>query len=138
MRVLVGIIAFVMVILPVVFMPSSPGLAQLETRSMTPRDLSAPPVTIDVSIVNFAFQPNVLTVNVNDTVKWTNTEPLTLHTTTSDTGFWDSMSLSSGQTFTHTFTAMGYFAYHCAIHPSMVGVVRVVAPLNLPVITRQH
>lgn len=94
--------------------------------------------TADVSIVNFSFQPDTLTIKANDAVRWTNNDQFPImHTSTSDTGLWSSSPLSSGDTFTHTFTTTGYFAYHCAIHPSMVGAVRVIAPSYFPIITHQ-
>lgn len=36
--------------------------------------------------------------------------------------------LAPGQVFANTFTAAGTYQYHCHIHPSMTGEVRVVAP----------
>jgi hypothetical protein len=84
------------------------------------------PITVPVSIVNFAFVPEDVTINVGDTVMWTNNDPFA-HTTTSDSGVWDSGSLSSGATFSFTFTTAGSFPYHCTIHPTMIGTITVLA-----------
>src|SRR5512133_1766632 len=51
--------------------------------------------TVDVSMVSFAFQPKDLTINVGDTVRWTNMASAIQHTSTSGTGCtadgkWDS------------------------------------------------
>jgi len=45
------------------------------------------PVTVPISIMNFAFNPSDVTINVGDTVTWTNNDPVT-HTTTSDSLVW--------------------------------------------------
>ena len=84
--------------------------------------------TVGVSEVDFDFVPATVTINVGDTVVWTNdaTDP---HTSTSDTGLWDSGSMGPGATFSHTFNSAGSFAYHCTFHESlgMVGTVVVQA-----------
>jgi plastocyanin len=77
----------------------------------------------DVTIQNFAFSPATVTVNVGDTVTWTNQESGVPHTTTSDTAVWDSGTLTTGQSFSFTFTQAGTFTYHCTIHPNMTGTV---------------
>jgi plastocyanin len=77
-----------------------------------------------VSIANFAFDPNALTVPVGSTVTWTNSDS-TQHTATADDGSFDSGVLQQGATFSQTFTAAGTFTYHCAIHNSMTGTITV-------------
>jgi hypothetical protein len=62
-----------------------------------------------------------IAIPVNDTVTWTNNAVCTNHTTTSDTGVWDSNStMPSGippaGTFSFQFTATGTYPYHCSIH----------------------
>jgi plastocyanin len=47
------------------------------------------------------------------------------HTWTSNNGVWDSGHISGGQSYTFTFAQPGTYAYHCAIHNYMVGVVNV-------------
>ncbi len=104
--------------------------------------LSGLGATTNVKIVDFAFQPADVTIKVGDTVKWTNTGS-SEHTTTSGTttggarhpdGLWDSGSLRTGQTFSHTFTKAGAFPYYCSFHfTSMVGTVTVQAASEPPV-----
>ena len=81
-----------------------------------------PPVA--VKIQNFAFSPATVTVviGVNNTVTWTNMDSVT-HTVTADDGSFGSGDLSNGQTYTHTFTTVGSFGYHCSIHNYMKGTV---------------
>lgn len=73
-------------------------------------------------IIDFQFVPQTVTVNQGDTVQWTN-KGTSIHTTTSDTGIWDSGIMSPGQSFSHVFNTAGTFPFHCKIHPSMTGFV---------------
>jgi plastocyanin len=75
---------------------------------------------VAVSIVNFAYDPSPLTVNVGDTVTWTNNDG-TAHTVTSSDGSIQSGTLQSGQSFSYTFTTPGTFDYHCEFHANMNG-----------------
>jgi plastocyanin len=75
--------------------------------------------TMHVTIQNFAFNPQTLTVAPGTTVIWTNKDSVD-HTVTSDTGAWpDSGSLAANKSFSHTFSKASTFPYHCAIHPFM-------------------
>lgn len=66
-------------------------------------------------------------VNVGDSVTWTNGTDAP-HTVTSDSGSeLHSGTVAAAATFSHTFAAVGTFAYHCAIHPYMVAKVIVLA-----------
>ncbi len=89
--------------------------------------------TVSVAIKNFSFQPSSLTVPIGSTVTWTNQDSVE-HTSTSDTGAWDSGGIAPGQSFQHTFTAAGTFTYHCMIHPFMHGtiVVGAAVPSSMP------
>ncbi len=97
--------------------------------------------TTNVSIVDFGFDPANITINVGDTMTWTNTGSFT-HTTTSGTttggtphpdGLWNSGFLTPGQTFSHTFTKGGVFPYYCIPHfTSMTGTVTVQAAAKVP------
>ena len=73
-----------------------------------------------------AFGQNPLVIPVGTAVTWVNTDSI-VHTTTSDDSppTWDSNLLSSGQSFTFTFTSAGTFPYHCNVHPVMKGTIQV-------------
>lgn len=87
-----------------------------------------------VTIMDFQFSPQTMTVAVGTTVTWTNHGP-SAHTTTSDTGVWDSGTLAPGQSFSHTFNQPGTYPYHCAIHPFMKGTIVVQAAGASPTAT---
>jgi len=71
-----------------------------------------------------AFDPNPFTRSLatSGRVIWINNDGTT-HDIESDTPLFDSGDMSSGDTFTFTFTAAGTYAYHCSIHPNMVGTI---------------
>jgi plastocyanin len=106
--------------------------------------------TQSVSIQNISFMPAQLTVNVGDTVTWTNNETTSTYHTVSGSAFDSSPScvtstgvgcLQPGQHFSHTFTSAGTFDYHCKVHASMTGtvVVQAAAPASSsPATTAPH
>ncbi len=82
---------------------------------------AAKPVAADaVTIHNFAFGPQVVTVKAGTTVHWTNSDA-EAHTVTSDTGAFNSPVLQPGAGYSFTFTKPGTYSYHCSIHPFMTG-----------------
>jgi len=97
---------------------------------------SAPPASVSsasgdggagasaVTIQNFAFNPQTLTVKVGSKVTWTNQDGIA-HTVTFDTGGATSDNLAPGATYEQTFSTAGTLTYHCKIHPIMTGTVMV-------------
>jgi plastocyanin len=83
--------------------------------------------TVTVQISNFAYQPATVTIQVGDTVTWTNLDSAA-HTAT-DTGsgaLFDGV-MATGESFSHTFTQAGTYDYYCTFHPEMTGTVVVQA-----------
>ncbi len=81
---------------------------------------------VSVNIMGFAFMPTPLTIPVGTTVTWVNKDG-SPHTTTSDSGVWDSRTLVMNESYSFTFKEAGTFPYHCMIHGTMHGTV-VVTP----------
>jgi plastocyanin len=111
--------------------PSSAGTALGSSTSMSTMQLpaaaaatpvAAPVATDQVHIANFGFGPGTVMVKPGTTVTWTQQDE-DQHTVTADDGSFGSSPLTTGQTFTHTFTTPGTYHYHCAIHPFMHGTV---------------
>ena len=71
-----------------------------------------------VTIKGFGFNPSPLKIKVGTKVTWSNADPAT-HTSTSDTGVWNTKSIKPGSSASFTFTKAGTFKYHCDIHPTM-------------------
>ncbi len=79
--------------------------------------------TLSIDISGFAFSPSTLEINVGDTIVWTNKDSAR-HIVSSDSGGeLNSPYLSKGNSYSHTFTAAGTYAYHCISHPQMKGTV---------------
>jgi len=82
----------------------------------------------DVSITDDKdFSPEDLTINVGDTVTWTNNDD-SPHTVTADDDQFNSGNMNEGVTWSYTFTEAGSYDYHCNYHGSMTGTVTVVDP----------
>jgi len=76
------------------------------------------------------FIPSSLTINVGDTISWSN-DDTAAHTVTSGhpangpDGNFDSSLLMAGKAFDVTFDNSGSYDYFCMVHPWMVGEVQV-------------
>ena len=69
-----------------------------------------------------AYAPNPISVGVGGSVTWTNNDTIT-HTATGNDNSWNSGNIAPGATFTKSFPTAGSYAYHCTLHPGMVGTV---------------
>src|SRR6266545_5913540 len=77
--------------------------------------------TKNITIKDFAFDPKTITINVGDTITWTNEGP-SPHTVTADeAGGFDAGNLDKGATFSETFDEAGTFAYYCKYHGAKGG-----------------
>ena len=79
---------------------------------------------VSVSIKNFKFVPQDITVKAGTEVVWTNDDSAP-HTVESSDKTLKSDELSKGDTYSHTFANAGKYDYICGIHPSMHGSVTV-------------
>jgi plastocyanin len=78
-------------------------------------------ITIVAENGNMSFSPNPATVTRGQTVAWRNSAGAA-HTATQNAGAFDTGNIGGGsQSGAITMGTAGTFAYHCAIHPSMVG-----------------
>jgi plastocyanin len=84
------------------------------------------PAAAAVTIGNFTFKNQVMTVKAGTTITWTNADDIP-HTVTSTTGAFKSKVLDSGDKFSFTFAKAGQFGYFCSLHPHMTGTVIVKA-----------
>ena len=78
-----------------------------------------------VEIVDFAYDPDPVTVEAGGKVIWQNmdAEP---HTATADDGSFDTGNLEEGKLKSESFKEPGTYTYFCEIHPDMKGTVEVV------------
>src|SRR5215218_11369374 len=77
-----------------------------------------------VSIQDFFFSPDQMTVAPGTTVTWVN-DGQQPHTSTADDGTWDSGTLQPGDDYSFTFDKPGTYTYHCSIHPDMTATITV-------------
>ena len=75
---------------------------------------------VPVSIYGNAFHPDVVIIDLNTTVTWTNLEPLP-HSVVSDTGEFRSSTLDLGESFSYTFVKKDNYPYHDGNAPSIKG-----------------
>ena len=80
----------------------------------------------EAQIQDFSFAPSNISVPMGATVTWRNGGEAQ-HTVTAVGGSFDSEMIESGGSWTRTFETAGTFAYVCAFHPAMEGVVEVTA-----------
>jgi len=74
------------------------------------------------AIEAFAYRPARLSVKRGTNVRWTNGDAA-LHTVTAANGSFSSPTLRKGAIYVRRFTRAGRFAYICALHPQMKGLV---------------
>lgn len=77
-----------------------------------------------VTIQNFTFAPNTLTVKAGTNVTWINQDSA-VHDVTSDSGAFSSPDLNKDDKYTYNFTKPGEYSYYCDEHPSMKGKITV-------------
>jgi plastocyanin len=85
--------------------------------------------TAEVTVVDSDYQPREVTVDTGGTVTWTQVGSLP-HSVTADDGTFDSHPecggtgdcMGTGDTFAHTFTEPGTYAYYCRVHGGPGGV----------------
>lgn len=114
------VVVVVLVVLAVILFRSQvPSFFSTQKESQkngnTPTDTSLK----EIQIEKFAYSPSTLTIKVGNTIKWTNLDSAP-HTVTSSSGNeLASSRLSQGQSYSHTFSQAGTYAYYCTYHPSM-------------------
>jgi len=107
------------VVLATVFLVGGCGSSdQGSTVTTASSDASGPQVTI----VNHSFDPATVTIDVGETLTWVNQDG-PKHDVAADNGEFASQALSTGESFSFTFTAAGTYPYHCGIHPDMTATV---------------
>lgn len=104
---------------------SESSAEEVESTASEPAPSGAAAKSEKVEIVEFAYQPDPVTVQVGGKVIWQN-EDTAPHTATADDGSFDTGTIEKGKLGSETFKEAGTFTYFCAIHPTMHGTVEVV------------
>ncbi len=92
------------------------------------------PDVVEISMENIAFVgpdgSDDVTIQLGETVRWTNNEPAAPHTATStnvpDGGdTFDSGNMNPGVTFEFTPNVVGTWVYFCSVHPILMSDARI-------------
>jgi len=88
--------------------------------SSNPYGGGPPPPTDSNTVVMGAssFSPASKTIAAGTTITWKNTSGIA-HTSTSNTGVWDTGNIAAGASKTTTFNTPGTYPYHCTYHQAM-------------------
>jgi len=97
--------------------------AVLALATMAFADSGTPP-SREIAIPGKVYEPAHASILAGTTVTWRNGDSSN-HTVTADGDAFDSGYVPQGGTFSFTFDRQGHYAYHCAIHRFMKGVVDV-------------
>jgi plastocyanin len=130
---LIACLAVVLLLSACATSPSSGGNIAVPTAEPTmvmPTQTSANPSSSTLSVIpvtgpkvtisNFTFGPDSLTVPVGTSVTWVNQDDIP-HTVNSVDKLFASQALDTGDQFTYKFTTAGIYSYFCSLHPKMVG-----------------
>ena len=73
-----------------------------------------------VTIDNFSFNPQVISVAAGTTVTWVNHDDVP-HTVTATDKRFKSKALDTNDKYSYTFEKAGVYEYYCSVHPRMTG-----------------
>ena len=102
---------------------SSPGEGNAGTSAPAPSGDAGR--SEKVSIVEFVYEPDPVTIEEGGKVIWVNRDAAP-HTATADDGSFDTGTIEQDKLKSESFKQPGTYAYFCEIHPDMRGTVEVV------------
>ena len=101
--------------------PTSPG-----GSSNPPAGSNATTISINGIAGNQSFSPNPATGKAGQAIQWMNANNVT-HRIVADNGGFDTGNITAGSSSANiTVAQAGSYPYHCSIHPSMVGYLKLV------------
>jgi plastocyanin len=103
-----------------VALPVVVGMILLAVSSGITANAQPSPATAEVTIDNFSFGPQTVTVSVGATVTWINRDDIP-HTVVSTDGVFNSKVKDTDEKFSYTFSKAGTYPYYCSVHPKMTG-----------------
>lgn len=78
---------------------------------------------IAVDIVNFAYDPDPVTISAGESITWTNQDAVPHTATADDRDALQTGTLNQGEDFTQQFDTAGTYEYFCEFHADMAGTV---------------
>lgn len=113
---------------PTAALPTSTATPTTTTVSVVVAPTTSLPISssyYSIDISGFSFAPSVLTVQVGDTVTWTNLDSATHTVTFNGSPSLSAGGLQEGDTHSVTFDSVGTYAYGCSPHAYMQGTITV-------------
>jgi plastocyanin len=101
------------------------ALAGCGSGSTDPYGGGNPPPPTDpntIVISGMSYTPASKTITAGTTITWKNNDGV-VHSSTSNTGVWDTGAIPAGGSRTATFNTPGTFPYHCTYHSGMSGTI---------------
>ena len=80
------------------------------------------PVSQQIAISNFAYQPARIVVATGDTIVWQNADVVPLTVTASDRA-WDSGAVAADAVWRFVARTPGRYSYYCVFPPNMQGTI---------------
>ncbi|MHB8572182.1 MAG: cupredoxin domain-containing protein [Candidatus Dormibacteria bacterium] len=91
-----------------------------------------------VTIAQYAYTPNPITIQAGDSIVWRNSDSVA-HTATQDSSGFDTGTIAAGQSSAPIqFNTAGTFLYHCTFHAQMHGSISVQGSAPPPTPTPTH
>lgn len=100
----------------------SPAAGTVEAANVATAQSEEASDEVMITILDFAFDAETVTVAPGTTVTWVNEGP-TIHNTIAENDLWSSEILEAGDRFSYTFEDEGTFPYLCTLHLIMTGTV---------------
>ena len=97
-------------------------LSILTALTLAPVPALAAGKKVSVAIENLKYRPETVTIDVGDTVTWTNNDDRE-HSVKAEDGSFDSGALRTGKSYSKTFDKPGQYAYGSDPSPRTKGVV---------------
>lgn len=100
-----------------------------QSSMLTPSSSTSSEITPNtITISNYRFKPQFLTIKKGTTVTWNNMD-IARHTVTADQSSKDAPSsqfFGQGESYSYTFNTAGTYTYHCEPHPYMKATITVI------------
>jgi plastocyanin len=99
------------------------GAAAAAPAEGTAEEGEAESAGVAVDIVDFAYDPDPVTISAGESITWTNQDSVPHTATADDRDALQTGTLNQGESFTQQFDTAGTYEYFCEFHANMAGTV---------------
>ncbi len=111
---------FIIIMIVIVFLANQATFYRAAMTKLTSQVVASKDQIITID--SFDFSPKTITVKAGSSVTWLNSDTVD-HSIIADDATFNTGMLASGEKGSYTFTKVGTYTYHCAVHPSMTATV---------------